>query len=43
MTATAAFMVTVHAPVPEQPPPVQPAKVEPLAADAVSVTTVPPS
>src|SRR5437867_1143788 len=34
-------MVTVHAPVPEQPPPLQPVNVEPVAGVAVSVTLVP--
>jgi hypothetical protein len=41
VTDVAAFMVTAHVPVPEQPPPLQPAKVEPPAGAAVSVTTVP--
>ena len=33
--------VTVHLPVPVQPPPLQPAKVEPVAGVAVRVTAVP--
>ena len=41
VTVVAAFMVTVHVPVPVQPPPVHPANVEPDAALAVSVTLVP--
>src|SRR5262249_11758285 len=41
VTAVAAFMVRVQAPVPEQPPPLHPAKVDPVAGVAVSVTTVP--
>ena len=40
-TEVAAFMVTLHVPVPEQPPPLQPLKVDPPAAAAVRVTTVP--
>src|SRR5439155_25284011 len=36
-----ADIVTVHEPVPEQPPPLQPVKVEPAAGVAVSVTAVP--
>jgi hypothetical protein len=40
VTARAAVMETVHAPVPEHAPP-QPANVEPLAAAAVRVTDVP--
>jgi hypothetical protein len=39
LTVAAAFIVTVHAPVPLQAP-VQPAKVEPLVAAGVSVTSV---
>jgi hypothetical protein len=42
VTVVAAFIVTVQVPVPEQPPPLQPLNVDPPAADAVSVTTVPP-
>src|SRR5262245_20596150 len=41
VTEVAALMVTMHAPVPEQPPPLQPVKVEPVASVAVSVTDVP--
>jgi len=41
VTVVAAFMVTVHVPVPVQPPPLQPVNVEPAAAAAVSVTDVP--
>jgi hypothetical protein len=41
LTAESAFIVTVHGPVPEQPPPDQPAKREPAADTAVSVTPVP--
>src|SRR5881628_2950059 len=41
MTVVAPLSVTVHGPVPEQPPPLQPVKVEPAAGGAVSVTTVP--
>jgi len=41
VTTVVAFMVTVHGPVPEQPPPLQPVKVDPPAGAAVSVTTVP--
>lgn len=41
VTVVAAVTVTVHVPVPEQPPPVHPPKVEPLAGVAVSVTMVP--
>jgi hypothetical protein len=40
VTEVAAFIVTVHAPTPEQAP-LQPAKVEPAAGGAVRVTTVP--
>src|SRR3989442_12043643 len=41
VTVVAALRVTVHVPVPEQPPPVQPVKVEPAAGVAVNVTAVP--
>ena len=41
VTEVAAFMVTVHVPVPEHPPPLHPVKVEPAEAEAVSVTLVP--
>ena len=41
MTAFAASAVTVHVPVPEQPPPDQPANVEVAAGVAVSVTELP--
>src|SRR5437667_9729918 len=41
VTVVAALRVTVHVPVPEQPPPLQPLKVEPAAGVAVSVTAVP--
>jgi hypothetical protein len=41
VTVAAALMVTLHVPVPEQPPPLQPLKVDPPAAAAVRVTTVP--
>ena len=41
VTVMAAFMVTLHLLVPEQPPPLQPLNVDPPAALAVSVTTVP--
>ena len=37
----AALIVTVHVPVPEQPPPLQPVKVDPASGVAVNVTTVP--
>jgi len=43
VTVVAAFRVTEHVAVPEQPPPLQPVKIEPLAGVAVSVTTVPVS
>jgi hypothetical protein len=39
-TFWAAFIVTTHVPVPEQPPPLQPAKVDPAEGNAVNVTTV---
>jgi hypothetical protein len=41
VTVVAAFTVTAHVPVPEQPPPLQPLNVEPAAGAAVKVTTVP--
>ena len=41
MTAWALLIVTVHVPVPVQPPPLQPVNVEPVAGVAVSVTAVP--
>ena len=41
MTDWAALIVTVHVPVPVQPPPLQPVKVEPVAGDAVRVTAAP--
>src|SRR5882762_4526283 len=41
MTVVADTGVTVHVPVPVQPPPDQPAKVEPPAAVAVSTTGLP--
>jgi hypothetical protein len=41
VTSVAEVIVTVHAPVPLQPPPVHPANVDPVAAVAVSVTAVP--
>ena len=41
VTVVAADIVTVHAPVPEQPPPLQPVNVEPAAGVAVSITAVP--
>jgi hypothetical protein len=41
VTVVAAVSVTVHVPVPEQPPPLQPVKVEPAAGTAVRVTVVP--
>jgi len=40
VTVAAAVSVTVHEPVPEQPP-LQPVKIEPVAGVAVSVTAVP--
>jgi len=40
VTVIAAFIVTVHGPVPAQPP-LQPVKVDPLAGLAVRVTAVP--
>ena len=41
VTVVAAVRVSVHAPVPVQPPPLQPEKTEPTAGVAVSVTTAP--
>lgn len=41
VTEVAEVIVTVHVPVPLQPPPLQPAKVESAAGDAVSVIVVP--
>jgi hypothetical protein len=41
LTEIAAFIVTVHAPVPLHPPPDQPLNVEPADGLAVSVTAVP--
>jgi hypothetical protein len=41
VTVVAALIVTVQAPVPEQPPPLQPENVEPAAAAAVKVTDEP--
>src|SRR5206468_3525502 len=41
VTAVAPLSVTVHGPVPEQPPPLQPVKAKPAAGVAVSITTVP--
>jgi len=41
VTAVAPLSVTVHGPVPEQPPPLQPVKAKPAAGVAVSVTAVP--
>jgi hypothetical protein len=41
VTDWAEFIVTAHAPAPEQPAPLHPTKVEPAAGEAVSVTTVP--
>jgi hypothetical protein len=41
VTEVAALIVTVHVPVPAQPPPLQPVKVEPVAGVGVKVTTVP--
>ena len=38
VTVVAAAIVTVHGPVPAQPPPDQPANVEPVSAAAVSAT-----
>jgi hypothetical protein len=41
VTAWSAFMVTVHVPVPEQPPPLQPVNVHPGSGLAPRVTFVP--
>ena len=41
MTDVAALIVTLHVPVPVQPPPLQPVNVEPAAGVAVKVTAVP--
>jgi len=41
VTVVEALRVTVHVPMPAQPPPLQPPKVEPAAGAAVSVTAVP--
>lgn len=44
VTVAAAFIVTVHVPVPEQPPPLQPVNIETgteVLGEAVRVTTVP--
>ncbi len=41
MTTVPAVRVTVHEPVPEQPPPLQPVKTEPADGVAVRVTGVP--
>ena len=40
-TVVAAARLTVHVPVPVQPPPDHPAKIDPVLAAAVSVTDVP--
>jgi len=40
-TEVAEIIVTVHVPVPLQPPPLQPAKVDPVFGVAVKVTMVP--
>ena len=40
-TVTRVLPVSVHVPVPAQPPPLHPPNVEPLAAAADSVTTTP--
>ncbi len=41
VTLVSEFIVTVHLPLPEQPPPLQPVKAEPEAGEAVSVTRLP--
>src|SRR6185503_8569787 len=41
VTAVAALIVTVHVPVPVQPPPLQPENVDPVAGVAVKVMAVP--
>ena len=41
VTAVAAFIVTLHGPVPEHPPPLHPAKVDPPVGVAVSTTKEP--
>ena len=41
VTLCAALMVSVHVPVPLQPPPLQPVKVDPAMGDAASTTEVP--
>ena len=41
VTVVAAVRVTVHEPVPVQPPPLQPVKPEPVAGLAVRITVVP--
>ena len=41
VTDVAEVTVTVHVPVPLQPPPLQLVKVDPVAGDAVSVTVEP--
>jgi len=43
VTVVAALSVTVHVPVPVQPPPLQPLNVDPAAGAAVKVTAVPPA
>src|SRR5678815_1959624 len=41
VTVWSAFIVTVHAPVPLQPPPLQPVNVEPPVGEAVRATVLP--
>ena len=41
VTVVAVLIVTVHGPVPEQPPPLQPVKVDPPVGAAASDTGVP--